>query len=119
MVLPAMGNAFYVCPAFEEGRAREQIAKAPGAGQSDVRIWQEDESPYERVAQGLKDRGLSTGTLGMEEAVRFDFSEGISKAAPQVMITSATPVTVGCRRIKSAHEIILMRLASKITLIAY
>ncbi len=26
MVLPAKGAAFYVCPAFEEGRAREQIA---------------------------------------------------------------------------------------------
>ena len=25
-VLPAKGPAFYVCPAFEEGRAREQIA---------------------------------------------------------------------------------------------
>jgi len=41
MVLPAKGNAFYVCPAFEEARAREQIAKAPSADQADVRIWQE------------------------------------------------------------------------------
>src|SRR5207253_3415973 len=48
MVLPVKGNAFYVCPAFEEGRAREQIAKTPGAEQADVRIWQEDESPYQR-----------------------------------------------------------------------
>ena len=30
MVLPAKGAAFYVCPAFEEERAREQIAAAPG-----------------------------------------------------------------------------------------
>ena len=28
-VLPGKGKAFYVCPAFEEGRAREQIANAP------------------------------------------------------------------------------------------
>jgi Xaa-Pro dipeptidase len=27
MVLPARGAAFYVCPAFEEGRAREQLAR--------------------------------------------------------------------------------------------
>ncbi|MGB0104641.1 MAG: aminopeptidase P family N-terminal domain-containing protein, partial [Candidatus Sulfotelmatobacter sp.] len=26
LVLPAKGEAFYVCPAFEEGRAHEQIA---------------------------------------------------------------------------------------------
>ena len=31
MVLPAKGDAFYVAPAFEEGRAREQIAQAPRA----------------------------------------------------------------------------------------
>ena len=119
MVLPAKGNAFYVCPAFEEGRAREQIAKAPGAEQADVRIWQEDESPYQRVAQGFNDRGLSTGTLGMEETVRFVFSQGIGKASPQLNISSGTPVTAGCRMIKSDHEVELMRLASKVTLTAY
>src|SRR5262249_43212049 len=29
MILPSKGNPFYVCPAFEEGRAREQLANAP------------------------------------------------------------------------------------------
>jgi Xaa-Pro aminopeptidase len=119
MVLPATGNPFYVCPAFEEGRAREQIAKAPGAEQADVRIWREDESPYQKVAQGFKDRGLSTGTLGMEETVRFVFSQGIGKASPQLKIASGTPVTAGCRMIKSDHEVELMRLAAKVTLAAY
>ncbi|PYX84025.1 MAG: aminopeptidase P family protein [Acidobacteria bacterium] len=119
MVLPAKGKAFYVCPGFEEGRAREQLAKAPGGNDEDVRIWQEDENPYQRVAQGLKDRGISAGTLGMEETVRFVFSDGVTKAAPQAKITSATPVTAGCRMVKSAHEIELMRLAAKVTLTAY
>jgi Xaa-Pro dipeptidase len=119
MVLPAKGAAFYVCPAFEEGRAQEQIAKGPNSKQADVRIWQEDDDPYERVAQGLMDRGLSAGTLGMEETVRFVFSSGIAKAAPQATVVSATPVTAGCRMIKSDHEIALMRLAAKVTLIAY
>ncbi len=119
VVLPVKGNGFYVCPAFEEGRAREQIAKAPGAEQADVRIWQEDGSPYQRVAQGLNDRGLSTGTLGIEETVRFVFSQGIGKASPQMKIASATPVTAGCRMIKSNHEVELMRLAAKVTLTAY
>src|SRR5579863_3037497 len=109
MVLPAKGEAFYVCPAFEEGRAREQISDAPGGSPADVRIWQEDESPYERVAQGLKDRGFATGTLGMEESVRFVFSDGIARAVPQVKIVSGTPVSAGCRMIKSENEIALMR----------
>ena len=119
MVLPVKGAAFYVCPAFEEGRAREQIAKAPDGERADVRIWQEDESPYQRVAGGLKDRGLVGGKLGIEETVHFVFTDGISQAAPQVKLLSATPVTAGCRMIKSDHEIELMRLAAKVTLAAY
>lgn len=119
LVLPAKGNAFYVCPGFEEGRAREQIANAPGGENPDVRIWQEDESPYQRVAQGLKERGLSTGKIGMEETMRFVFVDGIAKAAPQATLASATPVTAGCRMIKSENEIALMRLASQVTLAVY
>jgi len=119
MILPARGESFYVCPGFEEGRAREQLANSPNGEHADVRIWQEDESPYELVAQGLRDRGMATGKLGIEETVRFVFSQGVAKSSPQTQTTSATPVTAGCRGIKSEHEIALMRLASKVTLLAY
>ena len=119
MVLPAKGEAFYVSPAFEEGRAREQIAQAPNGSNPDVRIWQEDESPCLRVAQGLSDRGIASGTVGVEETVKFVFSDNLRKAAASATFTSATPVTAGCRMIKSRHEIDLMRLAAKVTLAAY
>jgi Xaa-Pro dipeptidase len=119
LVLPAKGAAFYVCPAFEEGRAREQHANAPDGGQPDVRTWQEDDNPYHVLSQGLKERGLASGRLGMEETVRFVFADGIAKATPQATFASATPVTAGCRMIKSAHEIALMRLACQVTLAAY
>ena len=119
MVLPAKGKAFYVAPAFEEGRAREQIGLAPEGKNPDVRVWQEDENPYERVAQGLNDREVSGGTIGLEETMKFVFSDGVRKAASSASFTSATPVTAGCRMTKSAHEIDLMRLAAKVTLAAY
>jgi Xaa-Pro dipeptidase len=119
MVLPAKGAAFYVSPTFEEGRAREQIALSPEGKNPDVRVWQEDESPYSRVAQGLSDRGIASGTIGFEETVRFVFSDNVRRAAASASFTSATPVTAGCRMIKSAHEIDLMRLAGKVTLAAY
>jgi Xaa-Pro dipeptidase len=67
----------------------------------------------------LRDRGIATGTIGIEETVRFVFSEGMSKAAAQAKFVSATAVTSGCRMIKSSHEIALMRLASEVTLTAY
>jgi len=119
MVLPAKGEPFYVCPAFEEDRAREQIASGPGGNNADVRTWQEDENPYRLVAAGLKDRGISGGRLGVEERTTFVFSNGIAKAAPQVNIAEATPVTAGCRMIKTQHELDLMRLANQVTLEAY
>jgi Xaa-Pro dipeptidase len=119
MVLPAKGEAFYVSPAFEEGRAREQIALAPHGSKPDLRVWQEDESSYLRVAQGLTDRGLASSTIGVEETVKFLFSDNLRKAVPSATFTSATPVTAGCRMIKSRHEIELMRLAAKVTLAAY
>jgi len=51
--------------------------------------------------------------------VRFVFSSEIAKAAPQVNIVNGTPVTAGCRMVKSNHEVELMRLANKVTLAAY
>src|SRR5579872_3926409 len=119
MVVPGKGDPFYVSPAFEEDRAREQIALGPGGKDPRVLVWQEDQSPYQRVAAGLKERGLTTGNIGVEETVKFVFSDGIGKAVPAMKIVSATPVTAGCRMIKTAHEIALMRLASHVTLQAY
>ena len=69
VVLPAKGEPFCVCPAFEEDRAREQLAARPVRVAPTSRTWQEDESPFERVAQGLKDRGIASGRLGIEETV--------------------------------------------------
>jgi Xaa-Pro dipeptidase len=119
LVLPMDGEAFFICPAFEESRAREQLANGLQASAPEIRTWQEDESPYRKLAQGLRDRGVATGALGIEETVKFVFSNAVSQAAPQIKITSATPVTAGCRMIKSPHEIALMRLACKATLMAY
>lgn len=111
LVFPAKGDLGWVAPAFEKGRALEQIKFG-----SDVRTWQEDESPYQLVASILKDRGVLSGMLGVEETVRFAFSDGVAKAAPALKLTSADPVTARCRRVKSAHEIELIRLANQITL---
>jgi Xaa-Pro aminopeptidase len=118
IVLPAKGEPFTVCPAFEEDRARELLANSPFAA-SDVRTWQEDESPFERVANGIKDRGVTSGRIGIEETTKFVFADSIASAAPSMHVTSATPVTAGCRMIKDAHEVALMRLACAVTLKAY
>ncbi len=114
-VLPARGEPFFVAPGFEEGRMREQVDKGPFTASTEIRTWQEDEDPYKLLAQGLRDRGVSTGTLGVEERVTFVFSSSVAQAAPALKVVSATPVTAGCRMVKSQHELELMKIANQAT----
>src|SRR5580704_10650049 len=93
MVVAAKGDPFFVSPGFEEDRAREQIALGPGGKDPRVLIWQEDESPYARVAAGMRERGISGGNIGVEETVKFVFADGVGKALPAMKVVSATPVT--------------------------
>lgn len=119
LVLPVRGTPFVVCPAFEHDRAIEQIAEGPLVSSAQVRTWEEHENPYQLIGQGLRDLGLATGQVGIEETVKFVFSDGIASAAPSVKLVSATPVTAGCRGVKDEHELALMRHASDVTLKAY
>jgi Xaa-Pro dipeptidase len=114
VVIPQRGDLAWVCPKFEEERARELIQIG-----ADIRTWEEDESPYLRVAQILRDRGLRTGRVGVEEYVRFFLVDGIRQVAPRVEFVSATPVTAGCRMFKSPAEIALMQKANDLTIVAY
>ena len=114
VVIPVSGDLAYFTPAFEEERARE-LTKFT----NDIRVWQEDESPYSLIAGILRDRGLATGKVGIEERVRYFLADGVRQAAPQIEYTLATPVTAGCRMFKSSAEIALMQRANDITIAAY
>ncbi|HEX4951387.1 MAG TPA: Xaa-Pro peptidase family protein [Blastocatellia bacterium] len=113
-VIPARGEIAWITPKFEEARARELIRFS-----NDIRPWEEDESPYRVVAGIFKDRGIRTGRIGMEERVRFFLFDGIRQEAKHLEYTSADPVTVGCRVIKSPAEIALMQRANDITIEAF
>jgi Xaa-Pro dipeptidase len=114
LVIPQRGDLAWVCPKFEEERARELIKIG-----TDLRTWEEDQSPYKRVVEILKDRSLKNRRVGIEERVRFFLFDGIRLEAPGVEFVSATPITAGCRMFKSPAEIALLQLANDITIAAY
>ncbi|MGA2532295.1 MAG: Xaa-Pro peptidase family protein [Candidatus Aminicenantales bacterium] len=113
-ILPAKGELAWVCPKFEEDRARELIRFG-----ADIRTWEEDESPYKAIRKVFDDRGIRSGRVGIEERVRFFVYDGLRKEAAGLEFVIADPVTVGCRSIKSPAEIALMQRANDITVEAY
>jgi Xaa-Pro aminopeptidase len=114
LVIPREGQPLMICPAFEEGRLREQL-RWP----LELRVWQEDENPYALIAKWLTERGIRTGRVGLEETTKYVFFDGLRQAAPSLAYASGTLVTVGCRAQKSEHELELMRLACTITFEVY
>ena len=112
-IIPAKGELGWVCPGFEEERARELVK-----GQADVRVWQEDESPYKQIAGFLKDRG-ATGRVAVDERLRHFIFSGVKKELPGTDFVDGELVTAGCRMIKSATELALMQNASDITIEAF
>lgn len=114
LVFPAKGEMAWIVPGFEEMRAREVIHFG-----TDIRTWEEDDSPYQRIVQALKDRGISRGRIGIEEQTRFFVFDGVRKQAPALELVSADPVTAGCRMIKSPAELALLQRANEISLEAY
>ena len=113
-VIPQRGELAWICPKFEEERARELIRFG-----NDVRTWEEDASPYLRVAEIFRDRGIRTGRIGIEERVRFFLYDGIRQETQKIEFVSATPITAGCRMFKSPAEIALLQKSNDLLLIAY
>lgn len=114
VVIPKEGEIAVVCPFFEEPSIRESLAVG-----EDVRVWQEHESPFERVKQILHDRKITQGTLAFEDSVRYFVQREIMSLLPTMQDTSAEPITLGCRMFKDTHELQLMHKANEITLTAY
>jgi Xaa-Pro dipeptidase len=116
VVIPAKGPIAYICPKFEEDRARELIQPVYG---DEVRCWEEHESPYALILNIVKDRGVKYHKIGMEERVRFFIADGVKKLAKGFEIVDATTITAGCRMIKTKSEIALMQIANDVTIEAY
>jgi len=103
-IIPAHGEVKYISPAFEAERLRELIRIG-----NDVRVWEEHESPYKQIAVTIRDMSIKTGTIGIEERLRFFIFDGIRKEASHLNYTSGDPVTMPCRLIKHSKRTVPLR----------
>lgn len=132
LVVTADGAHFWICPAFEEGKARLKIDAQDGPGGEFV-SWQEHEYPYAPLLAALRERRART--LAIEPAFRYGFAERLVASTPQDRSAGATlggaasgdrpdrvlsgqDVVVALRGRKDAHEIQLLRAANELTQLA-
>jgi Xaa-Pro dipeptidase len=110
-VIPARGEVIVVTPAFEEPSVRETLQVG-----GEVRPWNEHDNPSERIAQGLRDRGIASGVLAVEPTIRYFIVDGLRQVSKAYDLASGDDLVRACRLIKSPAELALMQLANNVTL---
>jgi len=103
----------WVCSAFELDRAREIIPAS-----QEIRTWEENESPYELIGQTVRDYSRLK-KLGLEPSTRAFIVYGLKKDVPWLELADGSPVSDGCRGLKSDREIACLEAANRITKLAY
>ena len=110
LVLPREGEHFWVVPAFEERRAREQL------GDADVSAWQEHESPYDIVAKRLgAGKGGAGAPVAVEPQMRGFLVEGLRRAMGKTKVVDGAGVVHGVRMRKQPAELERLRRANEAT----
>ena len=110
-LIPAKGAAVVVTPFFEEPSVRETL-KVSG----DVRPWQEDESPFDLLADAL--HAAPPGPLAVEATTRYFIIDHMTKAGRGRDVVSGDDLVRACRIVKSPAELALMQAANDVTLAA-
>jgi Xaa-Pro dipeptidase len=108
-LIPKSGGPIMVCPAFEHDSLRASIAI-----DAEIRLWEEDESPYRLIKQLLAAHGLDT--LALDPALPFSVFDGVRSEAATRSLVGGASIIDGCRMIKSDSELALMRQAKAMTL---
>jgi Xaa-Pro dipeptidase len=114
LIIPKEGDIAVVCPFFEEPSIRESMSIG-----DDVRVWQEHESPFEKIKQILVEKSLNKGDIAFEKTVRYFVLKGVMAELSSMQHVKAEPIIGGCRMYKSHHELELMHKANQVTLTAY
>jgi len=125
LVVTADGAHFWLCPAFEEGKARLAIDGSGKPGGAFV-TWHEDEYAFRPLCDALRARGVQR--LAIDPALRFGFVERLAHAArgdeafaalaSYGAIVSGAELLVALRGRKEPKELALLRRANELTQLA-
>jgi Xaa-Pro dipeptidase len=110
-IIPAAGAVLIVTPAFEEPSVRETLQVG-----GDVRVWNEPENPFEKIVEGLRERGVAAGAIAVEPTVRFFIVDGVRSASDAYRIVSGDALVRACRLVKSPAELALLQAANDVTI---
>jgi Xaa-Pro dipeptidase len=110
-IIPQQGEIKYIAPFFEVNTLKQYMTV-----KSEIKGWQEHESPYQLVKQTLAEIGIPSGRIAIDESTAFFIADGIKKAVPSLDLIDAKPVTAGCRAEKSDTEIALLQQAKNMTM---
>lgn len=113
-VIPASGDPIIVTPFFEKPSVEESLGIP-----AEVRTWNEHDEPLKLVADFLRERGVASARIGMEETNRFFILDKLNQFLPGARVVSANPVVRGTRMYKTPAEIALMQAAADIMIAAF
>lgn len=111
LVVLADGSHFFVCPAFEEDRARLAMKSAGAAG--DVVPWQEHEYAWKPLAAELRRRGA--GRVLVDPRARMFIAENLELELGAGNVRSGSALVNELRGRKDEHELQLIRRANELT----
>lgn len=112
LVVLADGSHIWLCPAFEEEKARLRIDRDGGPG-GEVLTWDEHEYPFAPLASALEEKGV--GRLGVEPALRHRFVHGLQEEMGGSRVAAALDLIVELRGRKDEHELALLRKVNELT----
>ncbi len=110
-LIRAEGGAVVVTPFFEEPSVRETLKIS-----ADVRTWNEDESPFDLIANALRDRPAAPGPLAVEGTTRYFIIDRVTRAWGAGPVVSGEDLVNACRMVKSPAELALMQAANDVTI---
>ncbi|MFT7430216.1 MAG: Xaa-Pro dipeptidase [Colwellia sp.] len=114
-IIPQQGDIQYITPFFEVNTLRQYMTI-----KGKVNGWQEHENPYQLFIETLKNMGIGSGNIALDESTAFFIADGIKQCADSspnnYQLINAKAITAGCRSEKSSAEIALLQQAKNMTM---